>query len=271
MPVSESKTFTYEGRRIVYDEQGCGGGVLLLHGHTCTREDWRNQFDPLSRRFHVLAPDVPFYGESDPGPLPFDRQWVGRALWALCDHAGMGRIVPVGHSLGAKLCKIMYLSRPEQVRGLVTVDSAVGAKLNATDSAAPQRIPPEEERGIEERRAILERIGHPTVYPSSTNVTLMQRLCVASKVFAARFGPRPPTALPEGTWCNVPMLAFVAGHGRYGQEAINEEWVKKNVPTSAAARVIVARNSGHWAMIEEAELVTRELLAFLESLAWDES
>jgi len=271
MPVSESKTFTYEGRRIVYDEQGCGGGVLLLHGHTCTREDWRNQFGPLSEHFHVVAPDVPFYGESDPGPLPFDRQWVGRALWALCDHARMGRIVPVGHSLGAKLCKIMYLARPKHVRAIVTVDSAIGAKLDAASPEVPQRIPPEEEGGIEERRAILERIGHPTVYPSRANVKLMQRLLAAKQAFAERFGPRLPAALPEGTWCDVPMLAFVAGHGRYGQEAVDEEWVKKTVPTSAGARVVVARNSGHWVMIEAAELVTRELLAFLDGLARDES
>ena len=60
-----ANTFTYEGHRIVYAERGSGDGVLLLHGHACTREDWHRQFGPLSEHFHVVAPDMPFHGESD--------------------------------------------------------------------------------------------------------------------------------------------------------------------------------------------------------------
>ena len=53
------------GIRIAYDRTGGGFPLLLLHGFPRTRRTWAQVTPALARRFTVVAPDRPGYGDSD--------------------------------------------------------------------------------------------------------------------------------------------------------------------------------------------------------------
>ena len=55
-----------DGRRLHFLEAGTGPPLLLLHGAGGGAANWYRLIAPLSRRWRVLAPDLPGFGFSDP-------------------------------------------------------------------------------------------------------------------------------------------------------------------------------------------------------------
>jgi abhydrolase domain-containing protein 6 len=50
--------------RIVYSEGGQGEPVVLLHGFGASADSWNRFAKPLTKRYHVIAPDQPGWGAS---------------------------------------------------------------------------------------------------------------------------------------------------------------------------------------------------------------
>ena len=63
-------TFTQEGRRLRYADQGTGRVVLLVHGLAGDHHDWRFQIPVVAGKNRVVVPDLAFFGQSDSGALP---------------------------------------------------------------------------------------------------------------------------------------------------------------------------------------------------------
>ena len=69
------KTAVVEGLSIFYREAGDPGNpkLLLLHGFPASSHQYRNLISALSKRFHIIAPDYPGFGNSDmPSPNKFN-------------------------------------------------------------------------------------------------------------------------------------------------------------------------------------------------------
>lgn len=59
------RTFSFEGHRIFYRDEGTGDVLLCLHGFPTSSWDWARLWPELTRRFRVIAPDLLGYGFSD--------------------------------------------------------------------------------------------------------------------------------------------------------------------------------------------------------------
>src|SRR4026209_1750097 len=72
---------TIEGRQVHYLEWGnrSGSPVLCLHGGGQTAYMYEQLGDSLRDRYHVLAPDLPNHGDSDP---MLDGSWGRQVLAA---------------------------------------------------------------------------------------------------------------------------------------------------------------------------------------------
>ena len=263
------KTFVHEGRRIAYVEAGAGEAILLVHGGSCDHSDYREQFGPLSKHFRVIAPDAPFFGNSDPGPLPRDLRQTASALWALLDHLGVRRVVLVGHSGGALMCMNMYLAQPQRVRAFVSVDSGTGGKLGGEMHDRPIVLSKELQVQFERNRAELAKLKRLHDYPSDVNTARLKhhrfvgkpRYLKATGGMGAVTGAQPP----EPKWCKAPLLLFTAGRGRMGQDDLPPGFLQKRA-AGENARVVVIRESGHWIMLEQPETFNRELIRFVQAL-----
>jgi pimeloyl-ACP methyl ester carboxylesterase len=129
--------------QVHYLEWGHGGlpPVLCLHGGGQTAYMYEELGTALAGRAHLLAPDLPAHGDSDPLPDAVREAQMAEGIYpmherfaetipGLMDEFGFDRAVVVGASLGGMTA--IHLAAevaPERVSGIVLVD--VGHKLEA--------------------------------------------------------------------------------------------------------------------------------------------
>src|SRR5579859_205737 len=102
--------------RIVYSEGGQGEPVVLLHGFGASADSWYRFAKPLTKRYHVIAPDQPGWGastriESASYGYPAQVDRLHQFLSAL----GLKRVHLVGHSMGGFIASAYAARYPVEV------------------------------------------------------------------------------------------------------------------------------------------------------------
>jgi len=119
----------------VYYEGGQGPTLVLLHGFAASKEVWLKQAELLTPHFHVIAPDLPGWGESsrvEGASYNIDAQ-VGR-LQGFVDALHLQRVVLIGHSMGGAIAGTYAATHPDHVAELALLDS-FGLKTEENDFA----------------------------------------------------------------------------------------------------------------------------------------
>jgi pimeloyl-ACP methyl ester carboxylesterase len=118
-----TKSFEFEGHRLVYDEYGEGDQVVvLLPGLLFSRKMHRPLAEELAKGGHrILCLDLLGHGESDRPPemWNYGMTHFGRQTIALLDHAGIDRAVIGGTSLGANVTLEAAAFAPDRIRGML--------------------------------------------------------------------------------------------------------------------------------------------------------
>ena len=116
-----------DGLTMAYNVSGVGAPLTLIHGFPLNKIMWRPQVSSLSRRFRVVALDLPGFGESEapPGPCSMDRfaDYVGALLRQLRIHSS----VVVGHSMGGYVTFRLYARHRSLVGGMVLANTRAEA------------------------------------------------------------------------------------------------------------------------------------------------
>lgn len=92
--------------------------VLLLHGSPSSARMFREVIPELSRVAHVIAPDLPGFGESDVLPSP-SFPALGQAILELLDRLSIGPRYIYLHDYGAPVGFHIAMQAPERVLGLI--------------------------------------------------------------------------------------------------------------------------------------------------------
>jgi pimeloyl-ACP methyl ester carboxylesterase len=115
------RTVDVDGVRVFYREAGDPGAptLLLLHGFPTSSTQYQELIDCLSDRFHLVAPDYPGFGYTEPleGTTTFDRlaDVVDGFIHALdLDHYAL-YMFDFGAPVGFRLA----MRRPERVDALI--------------------------------------------------------------------------------------------------------------------------------------------------------
>lgn len=118
------------GVRIHFQEHGAGEPLLLLHGLGSSSHDWEFQIPDFARHFHVIAPCLRGFGDSEKPPGPYSiRQFADDTL-ALMDHLGIDRSHVLGFSMGGAIAFQMAVDEPRRLDGLVIVNSQPSFELD---------------------------------------------------------------------------------------------------------------------------------------------
>jgi pimeloyl-ACP methyl ester carboxylesterase len=125
--------------RLFYFEAGAPDQpvALLLHGLGDEADTWRYLIEPLSRRWRVIAPDLPGFGRSDKPKLAYTLDFLHGCMFELLDVLSIREVFLAGHSLGGMLVHGMALEQPERTKGLVLLD---GALLTRTQRLSSQLL-----------------------------------------------------------------------------------------------------------------------------------
>lgn len=98
--------------------------VLLLHGFPSSAQMFREVVPELSQVAHVIAPDLPGFGESDVLPAASFAAF-GQAISELLDHLAIGPRHLYLHDFGAPVGLHIAMQAPEQVLGLIVQNANV--------------------------------------------------------------------------------------------------------------------------------------------------
>lgn len=124
------------GRRLMFHCAGQGSPTVILEaGSGSTSESWAKVQFGGDRSYRVCSYDRANLGDSDEAPKPRTYLDMANDLHALLVNAQIGGpYILVGHSGGGSLVRVFRDQYPEQVVGLVLVDSAhpdMGSRLLA--------------------------------------------------------------------------------------------------------------------------------------------
>jgi pimeloyl-ACP methyl ester carboxylesterase len=99
-----------------------GPTLLLVHGFPFDRSMWRFQLGPLTGAgYRAVVPDLPGFGHSEGMMGSMDD--AARDLLRLLDRLHVGRVVPVGFSMGGYVALALAAQAPERLLGLALLDT----------------------------------------------------------------------------------------------------------------------------------------------------
>ena len=128
VPGTEARTVdepVFGGQMVVYEAgRGNAREILLVHGiGEEAARDFRDHIAWLQKSFHVVAVDLPGFGQSDKANVLYSPGNYARVLRVVAGRFLHGPFVLVGHSMGAVVGLRYAAAYPDDVLRLVVVDA----------------------------------------------------------------------------------------------------------------------------------------------------
>lgn len=112
------------GSRLHVTDQGTGGPtVVVIHGVGDNSYSWIHICNEIARTNRVIRYDRPGMGASSPGPAPDPVRTIEELKGVLAESGAPGPYVLVGHSFGGLVARLFAHKYPDQVAGILFVDS----------------------------------------------------------------------------------------------------------------------------------------------------
>ena len=130
------KSVAVDGRSWPYLEGGDPTKPLLLlvHGFAGDKDNWSMIAPYLTRDYHVIAPDLPGFGENERNPdLAYDLQAQTARLKAFADTLGLQRPHVAGNSMGGWIALRYAIDFPDALATLTLLDNAGVNGANESD------------------------------------------------------------------------------------------------------------------------------------------
>lgn len=256
-----------DSAQIHYRSAGTGDPPLLLvHGFTCTHQDWRLQAARFERERAVVALDLRCHGASTGRTDDCTIETYGSDVVALARHLGLAPAVLVGHSMGCRVVLEACRQAPERVAGLVLVDGSSLAAEPGAETVLRHHI-----AAIGGSAFVRDLFRQSLLPDSAEGRAIMERALrfpaeVALQLFPQMVGWEARLLKQALAAVRVPLLAMQSTnldpqrrrvHLQPGQTTPWLDLVREQVPQ---ARVEIVPNAGHFTMLD-AGATCNELLA----------
>jgi pimeloyl-ACP methyl ester carboxylesterase len=119
------KTVNVDGTEIFYREAGDRGrpAVLLLHGFPSSSHMFRDLIPQLADRYHVIAPDLPGFGQSAMKPrdaFSYTFENIADVIDRFTEVAGLTRFAIYIFDYGAPVGLRIAVKHPERITAIIT-------------------------------------------------------------------------------------------------------------------------------------------------------
>ena len=251
------RLYEVDGHRLHLDCHGQGGPtVVLANGLGEISASWARVAGPVVEATRVCAYDRAGQGWSDDVPSPQDGMAAAEDLHTLLDVAGeTGPYVLVGHSIGGTYAMTYAARYPEQVAGLVLLDSSSPRQFSSLPAYAGQYALMR--RGLALLPS-LARLGLLRAFAaSSLPAPAADRVeALTSNAYAARNGRDEVSMLPEvfeqarqlTSLGNRPLVVVTAS-----ENLTTEGWAdaQDQLAALSANRVHRVADSTHAGLVED--------------------
>jgi pimeloyl-ACP methyl ester carboxylesterase len=125
MPKVSFRKVDVDGLKIFYREAGSkdAPAILLLHGFPSASHMFRDLIPKLADRFHVIAPDLPGFGQSDMpdrGAFTYTFDNIARVVERLTEVVGLDRYAIYVFDYGAPTGFRLATWHPERVNAIIS-------------------------------------------------------------------------------------------------------------------------------------------------------
>ena len=241
---------------------GSGPALLLVHGFPLDRRIWQDVAAKIPPSVRLILPDLRGHGKSalPPGPCTIDD--YARDLLGLMDKLAVQKFFIAGHSMGGYILFALHRIAPERIAGGALVSSRAlpdTEESRKTREATAQRAE-KEGPGFLAGTMPEKAVGNappPGVLDTLRTVirgAQAKGVAAASRAMASRLDATPQ--LPKIAF---PTVVF-AGRGDKIVPPAESEAMARAIP---GAKLVWCENSGHVPMLEEPDLVARELSALV--------
>ncbi|HSR53870.1 MAG TPA: alpha/beta hydrolase [Acidobacteriota bacterium] len=113
-----------DGVQISYQTTGEGPvSLVFVHGWLCDRTYWREQLEFFAQNYRVVALDLAGHGESGRNRENWTIRAFGHDVASVMEALQLKRVVLIGHSMGGAVVVEAARLAPQNVIGLVGVDT----------------------------------------------------------------------------------------------------------------------------------------------------
>jgi pimeloyl-ACP methyl ester carboxylesterase len=113
--------------KVHYSDTGKGRVIVLLHGFLGSHKIWNEYIKKLSKKFRVIAIDLPGHGETPSIGYYHSMEMLAQSVKAVLDNIGVRRYVIVGHSMGGYTALAFAELYPENISGICLIHSTAYA------------------------------------------------------------------------------------------------------------------------------------------------
>ena len=254
---------------ILYQVEGGGPSVVLLHPFPCHHEFWNPVVPALSSRYRLIRPDLRGHGDSEIGEGPASMAKHATDLVRVLDAAGVGKAAFVGCSIGGYILFEFWRRFRARVTALAICDSrpqadSVEARANRLKAAADVL-----ELGTEQffESMIPKLIGRTTLSTRPDLVAgahrMMQKMSPEDVSQVQRGMAERPDSVADLRTIDVPTM-IVVGEEDILTTVADGDLMRQHI---AASQLKIIPKAGHFAPYEQPEAVGPLLRQFLDALS----
>jgi pimeloyl-ACP methyl ester carboxylesterase len=125
-----------DGVEISFDAKGEGEPALIfVHGWSNNRSIWESQVSHFSKKYKVVAVDLPGFGKSGNDRKSWTMSSFGEDIIAVVKKLDLDKVVLVGFSMGGPVVIEAAERIPDQVSGIVIVDALQNVEMRLPPKA----------------------------------------------------------------------------------------------------------------------------------------
>lgn len=258
------------GYRTHYVESGSGAPLILIHGGGAGADglgNWQQCIPYLAKDFRVIAYDLVGFGKSDAPDVerfPYDRQSRVDQAVALVEALGLTPARIIGNSMGSVVALGVAMQRPELLDKIVLMSSAgLNRKVPPAIAASASY-----DFSLEAMRRIVRGLTRPEYEIDEDLVRYRYELLLDKPEMRKAYLRTMQVIIDTGglfyeedeiARIETPALVF---HGRDDTVIPLSEAIQL-LGLLREAHAYFVPHCGHWAMIEQPEVLARISRSFL--------
>jgi len=255
------KVKSADGVPIAYQVHGKGDiALVLIHCWCCDKSFWDAQVPVLAKDYKVVTLDLGGHGESGTDRENWTLQAFGKDVAAVIKKLKLGKLILVGHSMGGPVAVETAHLLPDQVLGIVAVDTLLNVEQKFTKEQFDQFMAPMRK----DFKGFAEKFLRAFMFTPKSDPELVDK--IVKKMTSAK----PEIAL--GAWENmfkydipkamdkikVPFRLIVADLHPYDIEAGKRHAI--------SFKVKVMKGVGHFLHMEKPDTFNKLLIETLKEL-----
>lgn len=110
--------------KVAYVDEGAGPILLFVHGLGSNLQAWTKNIDVLRQNYRCIAIDLPGYGKSSGGDLPYGMPFFADVVLEVIGALALEKVGLIGHSMGGQIGIHAALREDPSIQGLALMAPA---------------------------------------------------------------------------------------------------------------------------------------------------